>query len=403
MKKILFLAEAVTLAHVARPLALSEMLDKNHYQAVFACDSRNQWLLRDFVGEFSPVQSIDSATFLDRLARGKPVYDFATLDAYVHDDLALLDRVKPDVVIGDFRLSLSVSARLSNIPYLAISNAYWSPCQHAPHYPVPSLPLTRLLPISLASVLFRLAQPLAFALHTRPLNQIRRKYGMASLGHDIRRTYTDADQVLYADLPEFFPDLVLPENHHFIGPIIWKPPVATPLWWDSLSTERPIIYVTLGSSGHGNLLLQVLQALSTLDVTVIAAAAGTKPAGRMPANAHVAPYLPGDEASRRACLVICNGGSPTSQQALAAGVPVIGITGNLDQFLNMEAVERAGAGLALRADRFDGTILLENVKKVLFSARYTESARLVAAQMTCFSANDRFSQLLERKLHQLKP
>ncbi|ACV36201.1 Glycosyltransferase 28 domain protein [Candidatus Accumulibacter phosphatis] len=393
-KTILFFAEAVTLAHVARPLALIEAPDTSRYHRVFACDPRCQWLLGDFAGEFCPVPSIASDTFLNRLAQGKPVYDTATLEAYVHDDLSLFEKVKPDLVIGDFRLSLSVSARLARIPYLAISNAYWSPYYRVPAYPVPSLPLTRLLPIGLATMLFRLARPLAFALHARPLDQVRRKYGMSSLGHDVRRAYTDADHVLYADLPQFFPTLSLPANHHFIGPIIWKPPVSAPLWWNTLSSERPIAYVTLGSSGQGALLPHVLQALSDLEVTVIAATAGSSLAGAIPANAYVAQYLPGDEASHRASLVVCNGGSPTSQQALAAGVPVIGIAGNLDQFLNMEAITRAGAGLTLRADRFAGTQLRESVKALLSRSEFSESARRVATQFCGLSASDRLTQVL---------
>ena len=52
-------------------------------------------------------------------------------------------------------------------------------------------------------------------------------------------------------------------------------------------------------------------------------------------------------------------------QALTAGVPVIGIANNLDQFLNMQALERIGAGITLRADRFTERLLQEAVDRVL--------------------------------------
>jgi UDP:flavonoid glycosyltransferase YjiC (YdhE family) len=42
--------------------------------------------------------------------------------------------------------------------------------------------------------------------------------------------------------------------------------------------------------------------------------------------------------------VVCNGGSPTSHQALLAGVPVLGIPDNLDQVLNMSYLKDAGVG-----------------------------------------------------------
>ena len=55
-------------------------------------------------------------------------------------------------------------------------------------------------------------------------------------------------------------------------------------------------------------------------------------------HVHVTDYLPGDIVARHSRLVVCNGGSPTSHQALLAGVPVLGIPDNLDQVLNMSPI-----------------------------------------------------------------
>ena len=118
-------------------------------------------------------------------------------------------------------------------------------------------------------------------------------------------------------------------------------------------------------------------------VTVLAATAGTIRLDAVPPNAFVAPFLPGDAAARRASVVICNGGSPTSQQALTAGVPVIGIAGNLDQFLNMHGVVGAGAGLLLRADRFQETALRRAATRLLDDSPTRLAARQLA---TAFQA-----------------
>jgi UDP:flavonoid glycosyltransferase YjiC (YdhE family) len=228
-KKVLFVAEAATLAHVARPLVLSAGLDPGEFDIGFACDPRCKWLLQDFPGRYFPLSSIGSDHFLDALARGRPLYDEATLNRYVRDDLELLDEFKPDVVVGNFRLSLSISARLRSIPYVSISNCYWSPYWRPPHYVVPNLrTLTGILPLPLADTLFQLGRPIAFALHCRPLNRVRRSHGLPSLGSDLRRVYTDADHVLYADIAELFPGAALPAHHHFIGPLAWVPPVPQP-------------------------------------------------------------------------------------------------------------------------------------------------------------------------------
>jgi UDP:flavonoid glycosyltransferase YjiC (YdhE family) len=378
-KRLLFVAEAVTLAHVARPLALCAGLARN-WEIILACDARARGLLNGFAGRWMPVTSISSERFLAALARGAPLYDEDVLERYVREDLALLEEVRPASVIGDFRLSLSVSARLAGIPYYAISNGYWSPYWRPPCYPVPTLPVTR-FPLPVAQAIFQVARPLAFKAHCRPLNRVRRRHGLAPLGGDLRRIYTDADYVLYADPPELYPEVTLPSHHRFVGPLIWSAPAPLPEWWESLSARQPIVYVTLGSSGRGDLLPRILQSLARLPMTIIASTAGKPLAAAPPPDVYVADYLPGEVAVRRASLVICNGGSPSTQQALRAAVPVIGIADNLDQFLNMLVLSRAGVGECLRADRLQGDALARLAADMLDSPGHSGAAERLAASL----------------------
>jgi len=400
-KKILFMAEAVTLAHVARPLALAQALDRRRYDVSIACASGYDMFFKGSALQPLRINSISSERFLAALAAGKPVYDAATLQQYVDDDLRIINQVLPDVIIGDFRLSLSVSARVAGVPYISLINAYWSPYVRQ-QYQVPALPWARLLPVGVADRVFRLARPLAFALHSMPLNQVRRAYRLPSLGLDLRRVYTDGDHVLYADIPQMFPARDMPASHSYMGAVIWSPPTPLPVWWDQLPAERPVVYVTLGSSGQGSLLPHILQALAPLPVTVIAATAGGASsaglAASVPANAHVASYLPGAAAAQRAQLVICNGGSPTSQQALVAGVPVLGIAGNLDQYLNMHGVCECGAGRLLRSDRFTAPAVRTAVLALLEEAAPRAAAMRLAGHFASYNAGSQLSNLLGKLL-----
>ena len=319
-RRIAIFAEAVTLAHVARPLALARGLDPERYDVTFVCDPRYADFLAAEPWRIHWIDSISGERFRDALAKGRPIYDAATLQRYVDDDLAVIDAVRPDVVVGDFRLSLSASARIAAIPYAAICSTYWSPYARQ-HYPIPDHPLVGMLGLATAQVLFDVFRPLAFAHHTRPLNRVRRSRGLPSLGLDLRHTYTDADWVLYADPPELVSTERLPVNHRYLGPVLWSPPVAPPAWWADLPDDRPVVYVTMGSSGSQHDLATALDALSGVDCTVIAATAGGGPVSVRSSRQFVADYLPGEAASQRAQLVVCNGGAPTSQQALAAGRP----------------------------------------------------------------------------------
>lgn len=351
-KRVLFFAEAVTLAHVARPIVLARALLPSGLEPLMACSPRYRRFCEPEPWQTVSLNSIPSEQFLRALARGSPVYDLRTLQEYVAEDLRLIDSVKPDLIVGDFRLSLSVSARLAGVPYATITNAYWSPYLARKEYPLPVLPITRWLPLPLAALLFQVARPLAFRQHCRPLNRLRQEHGLPGLGDDLRRIYTDADFTLYADTPGMFPTDPLPSSHRFLGPIVWSAPVPPPPWWNALPDDgRPVVYVTLGSSGPAKLTVKVIEALADLPVTVIASMAGVPTPPRPATNVFVADYLPGAEATSRSRLVVCNGGSLTSYQALLANVPVLGIASNMDQFLNMGAVQASGGGRALRADQ----------------------------------------------------
>lgn len=397
-RRVLFIGEGVTLAHVGRPLRLAASLPATRYEVRLACDPRYRALVEASALPHEPLASVSGEAFMVALAAGRAVYDAGTLAAYVEADRELLRRFAPDLVVGDFRLSLSVSARLERIPYLAVSNAYWSP-QAQPRYRVPELPITRVLGVRAAQWLFALARPIAFALHARPLNAVRRRYGLPVLGMDLRRVYTDADFLAYADVPELAPSLALPPRQRFLGPLLWSPPLPRPSWWGELAgAPQPLLYVTLGSSGRSALLAAVLEACAGLPVRVVAATAGHGAPADVPANARVTDYLPGTEAAALARVVVCNGGSPTTQQALAAGVPVLGIPSNLDQHLNMEILEAFGAALTLRAEHASVMRLRTALARLLDEPAFAAAAQRAAALYRPYRAEARFAAWVDEIL-----
>ena len=391
--RVLFVAEAVTLAHVARPVTLAQALDPQEFEVHLAHHPRYRDLLGPLALAEHDIHSIEPAQFLAALAAGRPVYDLPTLEAYVAEDLRLIAGIQPDIIVGDFRLSLAVSAELAGVPYIALSNAYWSPyCRQ--RYTVPELPLTRALGVTLGQWLFSLGRPFAFALHCLPMHRLRRRHGLPSLGFNLRRVYTYANVTLYADIPELFDMQHLPSQHRFIGPVVWSPKDPRPAWWPHFPRELPIVYVTLGSSGNAGLLPELIAALGELNVTALVSSAGTPLPQQAPANVYMAAYLPGEEVVKMASLVICNGGSPGTHQALAQGVPVIGVANNLDQYLNMTAIVKAGAGRVLRAGTCNSAALVTAIGAVLRDASCRDAAARLAARLAAYSARERFAGII---------
>ena len=392
MAKVLFVGEAVALAHVSRPVVLAQAAQRAGFDVVVAMDPRSAWVAEGSGVRLVPVASMGPERFLAAIARGAPLFDRRTLREYVRADAALLAAERPDIVVGDLRLSLSASARTARVPYVAVCNAYWSPYAAPARYPVPPLAALRALPLPLAQAGFQVARRVAFEWHARPVNAVRRDAGLPPL-RDVRHAYTDADHVAYADVPEVFHLRDAPPTHRFIGPVVWSPPVALPDWWPELAAA-PIVYVTLGSSGDPGQLPQVLAGLASLGTQIVVATAGRRIEGAIPAGVRVADYLPGDVVAQRSTLVVCNGGAPTSQQALAAGVPVLGVASNMDQLLNMQAVEAFGAGLALRGDRLRAADVTRAAQRLLGEPAFGRSARTLAATFARYPAGERLVALL---------
>jgi UDP:flavonoid glycosyltransferase YjiC (YdhE family) len=385
------------MCHVARPLVLAEAVDLDSYEVHFATAKHQQHLLRDLPYTAHVVDSRPSQEFLDRLAAGKPLFSAETLRRYVKEDLALLEEIKPDLVVGDLRLSLAVSAPLTRTPYATITSAYWSPYARQ-NYVLPDLPLSRLLGATLATPLFKITRPLAFAWHCRPLNRVRKEFGLPSLGNNLLRIYTAADVVLYADVPEMVRMVHLPPDHHYLGPLLWSFPAPLPSWWRDVNPDRPAIFVSLGSSGQANLIPVVLEALRDFPVSLLVSTSGRFKPEKVPDNAFVADYLPGEEASSRARLVICNGGSPTTHRALASNAPVLGIACNMDQYLNMEAIQSVGAGELLRSDHANVKTIRAAVKRLLEEKAFAQAAAEIATLFGTYSAPERFRSILTEML-----
>jgi len=391
--RILFFAEAVTLAHVARPVALAEGLDRQYFDVHLAHHPRYRSLLGELDVTEHEINSISPQQFTEALAGGRPLYDQKTLAAYVEDDLRLIATIQPDIIVGDFRLSLAVSAELTAVPYIALSNAYWSPyCKQ--RYIVPDLPFTRILGPGIAQVVFSVVRPFAFALHCLPMNRLRRSYGLNSLGFDLREVYTHANYTLYADMPDLYNMQDLPVNHRFIGPVVWSPKSPLPDWWQELPSGRPIVYVTLGSSGQASLLPELIAALGQLDVTALVSTAGAELPASASDNVYLAQYLPGEEAVKMSSLVICNGGSPTTHQALVHGVPVIGLASNLDQYLNMATIDKVGVGRLLRAGTCDSAELVQVVGSVMADPSYREAARNLSKRLGGYDSSAEFTRII---------
>jgi UDP:flavonoid glycosyltransferase YjiC (YdhE family) len=392
-KRILFLAEGITMAHFTRPAVLAESLDPDEFEVVFRTPRRFHQLLRSTISDVDDLRTLDPAAFLDCLANGGVLYKGDTLRGYVEDELRILKEVAPDLVIGDYRMSLCVSAPKSGVPFASIFNAYWSHFGKQPAV-VPEIPATRWISPRFLNPVYAVTRPMFYAYHARPLNRLRSAYGFRPLGPDIRLYYTTGDLVLYPDVPELVPLAGLPAHHRFVGPCLWSATVAKPAWWNEVfESPGPKVFVALGSSGPIKALPAILKALETLGVTAVLATSG-RPIGATGPNVYTADLLPFDETARRSALIVSHGGSSGIYPALAAGIPVLALPGNIDTHLSSAVLEASGGGLQVRIEQASVGTLSDAMQRIMDEAAFKESAKQWAAVMAAHDSQRIFPALL---------
>jgi UDP:flavonoid glycosyltransferase YjiC (YdhE family) len=394
LRRILFVAEAVTLAQVVRLVTLARALDPARYEIHFASARFDELIFAGTSFARHGIASLPAAVVDARVAGGRRPYGLATLSRYVDEERALLRAVRPALVVGDLRLSLPISAAVEGVPCASLINAYWSPHVVREGFPMPDHPIVRWLGVERAARSFPKALPFVFRHFARPVNALRRRHGLAPLA-SLPEILTQGDHTLFPDVPTLVPTRGLPPHQRYLGPVLWSPAVPLPPWWTALDPARPTLYVTLGSSGRVSRLPLVIAVAAELGYQVLVATAGRADLGTLPAHVYAAEFLPGHLAARRSLAVISNGGSTTGYQALAEGRPVLGVASNLDQYLAMSAIEDAGAGLLLRAGNLDPARLVEALRRLRTEPTFTAAARRLSADFAAWDAPAHFAAFVD--------
>lgn len=392
-KRILFIGEDLTLAHVTRPMVLAESLDIDKYDITFATGHQYNQFVQNLNFKTHTISTLSSKIFLERLAKGKPIFLSNEIEKYVKEDLDLFKKVNPDLVIGDFRLSLGISSQLAQIPYACLTNAFWSPFSILP-FPVPELLIVNLLGIKIVKFFSGFFLPFIMKIHASPINSIRKKYNLP-LHKDIKEAYTYGDWTLYLDPPSLAPTVNLPANHLYLGPLLWSPEAPLPEWWNSLPEDKPVIYITLGSSGEIGFVKELISTLKNMPVTAVISSASRFTAQDLPDNIYVEAFLPGLKAAQRSSVVVCSGGTATTYQALSCGTPVLGIPSNADQYLSMEAIVRQGSGILIRAGQINQHNFKSGIETILKEQHYSFQAMKIKEEMAKYNSQKLFAAFID--------
>ena len=393
-KKILFIGEATSLSHVVRPLVLSSSLDAGEFDIHFAGGRRFNETILSANMKFTELPAIEPKDFLGRLISGRAPYERGEIKSYVEAETALLKKLKPDLVVGDFRLTLSISAKQAGIPYLALCNAYWSP-NYSKRIPLPDAPMTKIIGYGVSRLIYPLVMPTLLRMMASPFNKELRLAGLPEV-EEIRDLIAGGDRTGYMDLPEIFKIEAEERKSVYLGPVYWSPKVTEPSWFEDLKFGGKTIFMSMGSSGDPSLLRSMVKALKELPARLLVSTASKFPATELHDGKKVfaADFLDGEKAVGLSALTINNGGSLSTYQSLSVGCPVLGAPSNADQYLNMEGICSKGAGLLIRSTNVSKPSFIESVERLLDESRYVTEAKKLGKTIERSHGTGAFAKLV---------
>jgi UDP:flavonoid glycosyltransferase YjiC (YdhE family) len=309
----------------------------------------------------------------------------AELRAAVDGQLELLERLRPDVAVASSGVAGRLACEVAGVPVVYLM-----------HY-LQTTPFGR-APIVWGDRLRDLRHPrrAARVLRARLARRGRRQRGVPSTAGVAARVRSQlglpptgpgdfgaARDTLVAitSAPFVDPAAGLPEHWRHVGPVAWSARVEVE---SSVLRrgERPLVYVTQGSTGDPGLLRRAVGELAAEDVDLLVATGGLcDPAELTGPRVHAAELLP-----QRACLeaadaAVIHGGHLTFSEALATGTPVIVLPYRRDQTARVNRAERLGVGVAVWPPPLRPGSVRRAVRRVLAGEGYRRRSSELAARL----------------------
>lgn len=369
---LLPMAPGALMAHVGTCMAVARVLvDRGHEVTIAYGGTRP-----DFVA--APGVAVVA---VDDLGRDRT--DTGTIGDFFPDpedcarrseaDAEVIRAARADVAIVDARPTAQLGAEVAGVPDLAIHH-FVAALGHATTTGTRARARSALRhPVYAAA---RLPLVLRGDQHgARPLHEkVQAARGL--LGLPPGGPVFAGNHVACTTTPLLDPPRDLPPTWRYVGPITWSAArpdgEATPI----RRGERPLVYVSQGSSGDGELLRRVVRELRDEPVDVLVTTSDRCTPEELEAlatNVRAARVLPTDACLAAADVAVVAGGHLTTCAAHRAGVPVVVLPALADHLVWADRVEWLGTGVGVREPRPPGAIR-RAVRRVLRDGRRAERA-----------------------------
>ncbi|CAM3772681.1 glycosyltransferase [Smaragdicoccus niigatensis] len=250
------------------------------------------------------------------------------------------------------------------------------------------------------------AQNLVFRSVNKVMNKIRAEVGLKPEPFSM---FASPMLHLQPSVPGLeYPRNDLPASVHFVGPLLptLSADVELPQWWDEvMHSVKPVVIVTQGTvaTGIDELIIPALDALSDLDVLVVATVDPDLLSGELPANARATTFVPFDKIMSKAAVLVTNGGYGGVMFALSHGVPVVcgGTTEDKPEVGNRIAF--SGVGVNLKTNRPTTKAIRDAVQTALTDGDISTNVEKIADRLSNYDGPRLAVTLLEELAETKRP
>lgn len=196
---------------------------------------------------------------------------------------------------------------------------------------------------------------------------------------DLRSAFVHAEPLNIVFLPKAFQPAAdtFDERYLFVGPSILPRNEATDFPLDTLSNERPLLYISLGTvfTNQPEFFKMCFEAFGEQPWQVVLSwgrQVDSATLGPVPDNFLVAPYVPQLDILPRTHVFVTHGGMNSVMESLYYGVPMVVIPQQVEQAMTARRIAEMGLGIALENDAVDVTTLREAVERVTNEAAFRQ-------------------------------
>lgn len=364
MSRRILLIPGMGYAHVTRTLTLARFIkDFADVKIVLGEEFSG---LAEKAGVDANVAACPSIAYQDVSKGNLSSFSASAIDAMVRFYDPLIEEFQPDMVLTSVSLGAMISVKRRNIENVALVDACLTP-----HTTTPTRVTADYLLRSLANKTFpslekiidvlphrfrnmTVPKSMITAKITESVNKVAETWDISPV--DSVKDLLQGDINLMPDIPTLFPlSKGSPKNYHYIGPLTWKED-----GFDDtvvIDPDRPLVYLTMGSSGNAKHLKSLAKQLSRTEYQVVITTGNVVNANELVQyereGFYVRTFLPGAQVvgSSRNTMVICHGGLGTVYQAFESGAKgVIVIPAHPEHTLVADRLEELGLGKKLWSD-----------------------------------------------------